>query len=420
MKTLTNINSRFHSFVRCGFHIVIFTLAFIILVSRDPTRIFDAQFWAEDGTVFYASAYNLGFLNSLFLPYSGALCFAQRLIMGFVQLFPLAWAPLIANVLALSIQVLPVNLIISSRFALAIPSPWVRLLLAFLYLAMPNGFAVHANIATIHWHLALLACLVILAQPSKSIGWRLFDLGVVLLSALSGSFSILFILFAFLYWRLCPHRWLVVLISTSLLALLVQVYGLMLISIPARDTTNLGPTFDLFARILSGQVFVASLIGHGGYGTLVSLSGGYNPIAYVIGALGTIIVFYAFLQGPVELRFFIFYGTLTVSAALASATVSWKRLWLPGAITQYWLIPSLAFVASLVWLARQQQPYKLRIAAIVLLAVMSIGIFADWEYPPLVDLKFQEHAATFEQAPAGTEVIIPINPPGWFMKLVKH
>lgn len=420
MKTFLNLSLRYPAFVNCSFHIAIFALAFTILVSREPTRIFNAQFWAEDGTVFYASTYNLGFLHSLFLPYSGALCVAQRLIMGFVQLFPLAWAPLVTNIVALSIQVLPVHLIISSRFAAAISSFGIRLLLAFLYLAMPNGFAIHGNIATIHWHLALLACLVVLAQPSKSPGWRVFDLGVVLLSALSGSFAVLFILFAFLYWRLCPHRWLVVLISGSLIALLIQVYGLLLIASPARSTTNLGPTFDLFARILSGQVFLGSLIGQGGYSALISLSGGYNPIAYVVGAVGFILVFYAFLQGPVELRFFIFYSTLMVSAALASATVPWKRLWLPGAVTQYWFIPILAFMAALVWLARQEQPYKLRMTAIALLAAMSVGIVVDWEYPPLVDLNYREQIILFEQAPPGTEAIIPINPPGWFMKLVKQ
>ena len=47
-----------------------------------------------------------------------------------------------------------------------------------------------------------------------------------------------------------------------------------------------------------------------------------------------------------------------------------------------------------------------------------VGIIADWKHPRFEDMKFAEHAARFEEAPAGQEVVIPINP-NWEMQLVK-
>jgi hypothetical protein len=34
------------------FHLLLFFIAFIILVSRRPDALFQPQFWAEDGTIF--------------------------------------------------------------------------------------------------------------------------------------------------------------------------------------------------------------------------------------------------------------------------------------------------------------------------------------------------------------------------------
>ncbi len=47
--------------VNWRFYLLIGLIAFAVLVSRQPDRLLNAQFWAEDGTIFYANAYNLGF-----------------------------------------------------------------------------------------------------------------------------------------------------------------------------------------------------------------------------------------------------------------------------------------------------------------------------------------------------------------------
>ncbi|MGA7935160.1 MAG: hypothetical protein WCA35_16550, partial [Kovacikia sp.] len=329
-------------------------------------------------------------------------------------------APLVANLIALAIKVLPVTLIISARFSKLIPNSSVKLLLAFIYLALPNSTEIYANMANIQWHLALLACMVILAEPSSAFGWRFFDLGVMLLAALSGPFAPFLILISGLYWWLTRRHWLVFLILSLTVGLVIQGITIVLNTNAARSTVALGATPVLFAKILAGQVFISTLIGQTGYGKLMSLGGGYSLLASLIAILGVLAILYSLRKGPLELRLFIFYGTLIFGAALISATVPWNILALPGAATRYWFIPMLAFVALLVWLLSQKHPLWLRRVAILMLAIMAMGIAADWHYPALVDLHFKEYAAQFERSPQGTKVAIPINPLGWSMELIKH
>jgi hypothetical protein len=51
---------------------------------------------------------------------------------------------------------------------------------------------------------------------------------------------------------------------------------------------------------------------------------------------------------------------------------------------------------------------------------MSFGVVRDWRQPALKDLQFAEFAERFETAPTGTVMVIPLNPQGWNMRLVKH
>lgn len=402
------------------FYTATFVIAFSLLVSREPGRIFNAQFWAEDGSIFYADAYNLGFLKSLLAPYAGYLCIAQRIAASLVQPFSLTIAPTVLNCIALTIQVLPVILLLSSRFSLLIPGFANRLFLSFLYLGLPNSAEIHGNISNSQWYLALLAIMVILAKPHSFWGWRIFDLGIVLLSSLSGPFAILLIPIASLCWWRRRSRWLAGLIGGLMVGALAQGIAILLTAADARVSEPSVMTVEQIVKILVGQVFLGSLLGQAGYGRLFSPSLGYNLLVLVGAVLGAIALTFTLLKAPSELRLLVLYGGGLFVAALVSATVPWEHLMLPGAAVRYWYIPMVAFVTVLTWLARQKYQRWLRIPAIVLLAVMGTGIIGDWHHPPLKDLKFQEYVAAFEQAPSGTTFTIPINPTGWFMHLEKH
>ncbi len=405
-------------------HVFVFITAFAIVISRRPDALFNAQFWAEDGKFWYASAYNLGIIQSLFLPQSGYLQTISRLTGILAQFFPLALAPLIFNLVAIVIQILPVTYLISSRFSAAIPSLPTRLFLCFAYLALPNCFEIHANITNAQWHLALLACMAVLATPSQNLIWRICDLGVVLLSSLSGPFSILLTPIAALRWWTYRHRWLFLLLLVLSAGALIQC--LTLLSNTRVPPAALGATPTLFAKILAGQVFLASLVGQKGYAWIMPIHSLYLPVTLLALGIGVFALLYALFKAPLELRFFILFGASIFGTALASpatgdtTTPQWQLLWLPGVGGRYWFMLMLAFVTTLFWMLSLKKQRYLRMLATLALAIMLVGIALDWSHPAFTDFKFRVHANLFAQAPKGSKVLIPINPPGWNMELIKH
>ncbi len=182
-----------------AFHAVIFAVAFVVVCSRRPDAVLHAQFYAEDGAVFYRDAYQYG-LHSLLLTYSGYFHTLLRLVALLAQLFPFSWAPLIMNLSGITFQVLPVNVFLSSRFSQVVLP--LRLLAGFTYLALPNSFEIDANLTNVQWHLALLACIVLLAQPANCRRWKAFDVAVLGLISLSSPMGILLVpVAAALWWK---------------------------------------------------------------------------------------------------------------------------------------------------------------------------------------------------------------------------
>src|SRR6185437_4777516 len=136
--------------------------------------------------------------------------------------------------------------------------------------------------------------------------------------------------------------------------------------------------------------------------------------------VGASLLLFAFWRGPFELKLFIAFSGALFAAALNSPLGEWRVLHLPGAATRYWFFPMMCFLGSLFWLAWGKGiPKKLKWVAVGLLISMSIGLVRDWRYPPLVDFHFHRYAREFSIAPRNTRCVIPINPPGWKMVLVK-
>ena len=95
---------------RVAFHLFVFLTAAAIVVSRRPDALSDPQFFAEDGAVWFPDAYNFGF-RCLVLTHGGYLHTLTRLVALLSVLFPFTAAPLVMNLCALFVQVLPANLL---------------------------------------------------------------------------------------------------------------------------------------------------------------------------------------------------------------------------------------------------------------------------------------------------------------------
>lgn len=405
-------------------HILLFIVFFAIVVHRRPDTFLNPQFWAEDGAVWYANAYNLGIIHSLAIAIVGYFQTISRLVAAFAQFFPFSWAPLIFNVVAIIIKVLPVSFMVSSRFSSVIPVLNIRIFLSFLYLALPNSWEIHANLTNAQWHLALLAFMVIVAEPSDRPSWRCFDIGVVMLSGLSGPFSLFLAPIAALRWWLRRDKWIFVLFLLVGICALIQTICFS-IMYDSRSHISLGATPELFVRILSGQVFLGALIGQRGYEWTGCYSSVHSMLSLIIAVIGFIVIINALLKAPVQLRLFISFAALIFSAALilpqASDTIpQWQALSTPGNGGRYWFMPMLAFVTIQVWMLSESRSCLSRAFAVLAISIMAIGIIVDWQHPRYVDFEFKKYVQQFEMSPQGKQVTIPINPAGWSMTLIKH
>lgn len=397
-------------------------LSLIIIFSRRPDAFLNPQFWAEDGKVWYAHAYNHGAIYSFFTPEAGYYQTISRLVAVFSQAFPLSFAPLIFNLAAIFCKVLVVNFLLSSRLSRLIPNVSVRVLIAFFYLALPHSNETHANLTNAQWHLALLSFLIIVATPSEKTLWKMFDVVMLSISALSGPFCLLLLPVAAVKWLKTRETWTIVLMAILAVCSIIQISSLLTTERPSPQP--LGADFGLFLKIVGGHWFVNSIVGDRIYSRIINWSLWNESVAFFVSLLGFGLLIYAFVKSKLELRLLIIFAFMIVFGALAFPAITsdapqWTAMWRPGIGSRYWLIPIFCCFVSLLYLAKNAEISFVRYASILLLVLSLSGIVTDWKYPRFKNLEFQKYAAEFENAPAGQEISIPINPEPWDMRLVK-
>ena len=404
-------------------HAAIFLIAFLLLFARRPDAILHAQFYAEDGAYFYSDAYQFGW-RCLLMPYGGYLSTLLRLIGLLAQLVPFGLAPLVMNLCAIAIQILPVNLFLSARFKAI--SYNVRVFASLLYLAIPNAFEIHANTTNIQWHLALLALLVLLSQAEAAKAWLYFDYAVLFFALLDGPLGILLVpIAAFLLWVRRDRR---TALALGVMIPFAVVQSLFILFSNSRRPAPNGASFERLTGILGGQIFFSAIFGLRSFIRLFVSHVHWLPLIETVAlVIGLAIMLYAFRFGPMELKVLVFYAAIGLTFALIHPIASfageqeqWALLQVPGCGNRYYFFPMLAFFASLIWMLMDSAKSKVpRYAALAVLLFLPVGICRDWQYKPFIDMNFQDAATAFEGAPPGTTISIPINP-NWHMRLTKH
>jgi len=408
--------------LRAWQHAAVFVAACAILISRRPDSVIHSQFWAEDGRVLYAEAYNLGWWDALFRAYNGYYSTVGRLAASLALLAPFSCAPLILNLIAIANAALPVNLLLSSRSG-ALGSLRFRAVLAAVYLALPNFLILRHGICEVAWYVSLSAMLVLVFQPATNWASRCFDVSVLMLAGLSGPHCIFLLPIAlFLAWKY-RDQWRWILTGVLAVSVAIQAYGLLVVNPTGRPQAALGANPVTLVRILGGNVVFAALLGRNGLavktgtGTMVFL------FCLVLG--GIAISTYCCLKSNLEMKLFFAFTAMALAASLLSPSLhssaqstAWDQMANAYEI-RYWFFPSLVFAWSLIWCAWNGNDGT-KVASAVLLVAMGFGIVLNWRLQPYADLDFAKEARTFEAAPPGTVMVIPLNPLGWNMQLVKH
>jgi hypothetical protein len=400
--------------------IAIFLVVFMLEMSRLQDPLFRLQFWAEDGRVFYANAYNLGWFPALFYTYAGYFHLVPRLAAALALLVPLFLAPLVMNIIALAAYALPVNILLSSRSA-----GWgdlrFRTLLAASYVAFPLSPEIRSHVSNAPWVLALSALLLIVGVPPRNNLERMGDVGLFLASGLSGPFCLFLLPISifFAFYRHAPFRWSPVCILAF--CSLVQASALLFISPGARSGV-MGATPALFVRILAGNVFLDAIFGAKRFAIMPGTGGFLFLLFFAIA--GSILSAAMFARARVEMKLFCLLAGMLFAASLISPSSSppetsqWEIL-AEACGVRYWFLPALAFVWLLID-ALHSRSRILKSISVPLLSVLCLCIVFQWRPPTFPDLHFADEVERFQASPSGKAVIIPENPDGWTVRLVKR
>lgn len=398
-----------------------FVFFFLVIVLRAPDAFFHAQFWAEDGNIWYANAYNTGGLHSIFLTASGYFQTVSRLVAWLSLALPMSMAPLVFNMLAASIQTIPAFLFVSSRFEKAIPQFSIRFSCALLLLLLPNTAEIQVNITNAQWWLALTAFMVLVADAHTARRWHIFDVSILLLAGLSGPFALL----------LSPIAWILVFLNRTKTSLqnawllsgtaLVQLVGIFFINHGERLAEIPQYTALLVLKIFNRQILWGPLIGPTQYEALTQHTFWFPIFFFTTTLLALFLALYALRKAPIQVGLFVLFGCLVFISSLASPILTHtpEELLIPRNGTRYWFIPMCAFMAILIWNTLQGSRV-VKILSGIFLATCLFGIVLEFRRPPFKEYSWEQNVQKFQQLPQGQPMEIPLNPRGWSMTLIKQ
>lgn len=405
----------------------VFTVSAAVLFVRKPDLLLNAQFWAEDATLWFHQAYSLPWWRPFIMPGAGYLQTVSRLAALAAQFLPMLYAPLLFNLIAVAVRAAVVTFVFSSRCRRVVPGIGAKILVALTYLALPSMVEVYANLTNAHWHLALLAFLIVVAEPARTIFGRLADLFVLLLSALSGPFVFMLLPVAVLRplvwsgWRR-PD----VLLAWGVLGAGTMLQSYFLFVAGAVGIRTALPEFSLplLLQVFGAKLVVAPALGLRGslwLDAVVSAAGGAARSAlYVVGGLVGLAAVAAASLRHRPLALYALFSFLIFAAAVYRPVVgtldgihAWEAMSLQGVGNRYFTLPSLAVMLCVLHLALSRTSFRFRGVALALSAIMVGGMVSMWILKPWPDLLYPEHVARCEATEPGGTCVVPVLPQYW-------
>jgi hypothetical protein len=392
----------------------VFVATLIALFSRLPGALLHPQFFAEDGWVWYQQAYNLQWFRALGITQAGYLQMLPRLVAALTLLFPMLWAPLIMNIAGAAVQALPVTALLSNRCAPWGPLP-VRMLMAALYIVIPNAPEIHIVLTNAMWHLAVLQALLAFSVPPNNWRGRISDVLLFGIGALSGPFCMLLLPSVAAYYWIRRQRWTLVVLGLMSLGVVIQIFCLTHSVRASARPLGVKPFYLL--RMIAGSIFVDSMTGSGG---------AYLPASVlVIAAMGGfLILIWGWRNGPLAVRLYIAFAVFALMASLKNPLTGgnaprWEVLVNLEGI-RYWFLPSLMYLWAAAWCALGGGSKLVRYAGLAVLLLTTIGIARKWPYPPLPqEGNFSADVARFDKLKAGEHMLFPVLGSEDRMELIK-
>jgi hypothetical protein len=404
---------------REGASAIAFVISLLILIARRPDILTNAMFWAEDGAVWFANAYNEGLWAPLLRPHAGYLQTFPRLVWDFATLLPVRFAPLFGVWVALLVRAAIPAFIFSSRFT---SIDWrAKVAITAYFLLMPNLGEVHANITNTHLYLGLYLLGVIVADPPRTLGWKIHDWVALLLAGTTGPLIIFVIpCLALRYYaqRNLPS----VRLPFVAAGIALAVVQLVCIGLAARNLSESPLQADpmQLLEVLGARVFLGFITPARWASPLATPL--VSVPAFIVG-VGILVA--VFVRGDWKAKGVILVPPLIVAAGILTPVFSlsqpqWPAFFSGNPAERYFVITSAAWAATLIYFAAIYLPRLSNAMLAVMVAIAGIFILFDFPLQPVPGTSFGPQANRIEAARSGQKITVPIAPPGWDMTLTKH
>jgi hypothetical protein len=378
---------------------VLIACAAIALVAlRKSDSLKHPQFWAEDGGVFFLGAEldaHHGW-GDVFVPYEGYFHLLPRLLAIAGHAVALVHVPAFYAWSALAVTGLTAWVIQSPRVRLP-GAAWAALALG----AVPHTGEVYLNLCNLQWITALALFAVVIADDAVTRLQRWGDIGVLVVTGLTGPFIVLALpLLAVRAW-LRPRGWSRVLLGVALGCAAVQAVALM--NRPVKSDAALPVDWSGGSALIGRRLVVDDLIGR------TSLPAG---AVVLIAAIGGVLLAAALWRKRTQLPG---AGTLAGAAVLVLASVVYKarldqiplfdfvdgdRYFFIERVVLFWLLAALAVMTTGLG----------RVVPAALIALALAVNATRFIYPPSPDLHWGRSAQRIAE---GDEVHVPILPVGF-------
>lgn len=390
----------------------------LVLFLRKPDSLLNPQFWAEDA-VFFLEAYDHGLWWTLLRPTAGYLNTFPRLVAGLAALLPLRAAPLIFNLAAFVIQMLPVIYLLGERLGRWIPDRRLRVVVALVYVTVPNSYETYVILDNSQWNLALSGLLLLAADSPQGRWGRAGDLLLLALFSCTGPFSVILLPLALLNLRRqrigAQRTWFAIQAAVVTAGAATQIFFL-LTSERQTSADVVWPTVQEWLQILSTHILFNSLLGMRG---TIRFSSALTLVLQLSGlVLTALLAIFVLRRRNRPLLWLLYLAGATICSSLLFTT-SPRTQWLwPDFGLRYYTFASLFVLCAIVQLCAQGG--RLRpLGALLALPVLGVAIPGDFAHPGdytdprRPDTHYADQIAVFESLPSGASFYIPTQPDGW-------
>jgi hypothetical protein len=187
----------------------------------------------------------------------------------------------------------------------------------------------------------------------------------------------------------------------------------------------------MFIKLITGQIYVASLIGQKGYSLFLNYLHGLhnyisNLIIIFIFIVGSAITIFSFLKGRKELKVFIIFCLTTFAFSLIRPMVpsnealsQWQIMAMPGSATRYYFLPMIAFLISVIFLINKKNILPIRLVGLFILTIFVLGLQFEFFYAPWTNYNYKNQIKELQYKHAGEYMEIQIIPGQYKIKLYK-